>query len=132
MKTCKSIIPVFLAVLLTHLLLACVPETSVTKSVKSNRTRESTDVSAQNNSYAYARISTRIIPSTNGTFGYDILVNDKPLVHQPHIPGLPGNNGFKTKERAQTVADFVVEKIRRNEMPPTVTFEDLNNMGVLE
>ena len=53
-------------------------------------------------------------------------------MHQPNIPGLPGNEGFTTKERTQTVAEFVKKKIRNNEMPPTVTIEDLNNMGVLK
>ena len=53
-------------------------------------------------------------------------------MHQPNIPGLPGNEGFTTKERAQTVAEFVVKKIRKNEMPPTVSIEDLNKMGVLK
>ena len=86
----------------------------------------------QKNPYAEAQITTRIIPSVNNTFGYDIIVNGKTLVHQPHIPGLPGNDGFTTKERAQTVAGFVVKKIRNNEMPPTVKIEDLNNLGVLQ
>jgi hypothetical protein len=53
-------------------------------------------------------------------------------VHQPNIPGLAGNEGFSTKERAQKVAEFVVKKIRNNEMPPTISIEDLNNMGVLK
>jgi hypothetical protein len=45
---------------------------------------------------------------------------------------LPGNEGFTTKKRARTVAEFVVKKIRNNEMPPTVAIEDLNSMGVLK
>jgi hypothetical protein len=53
-------------------------------------------------------------------------------VHQPSIPALPGNEGFSTEEKAQKVAEFVVKKIKRNEMPPTVTIDDLNNMGVLK
>lgn len=82
--------------------------------------------------YKDAEIAIKIIPSTNGTFGYDILLSGKPLVHQPNIPGLPGKDGFATKEKARTVAEFVAKKIRNNEMPPTVTLEDLNNMGVLK
>ena len=89
-------------------------------------------VRQQKNPYADAEITIKIIPSANNTFGYDILLYGRPLVHQPNIPGLPGNEGFSTKERAQTVAEFVVKKIRKNEMPPTVTIEDLNNMGVLK
>ena len=93
------------------------------------------EVKEQNNPYADAQITTKIIPSAKNTFGYDILIESRPLVqliHQPNIPGLPGNEGFSTKEKAQKVADFVVQKIRRNEMPPIVTIKDLNNMGVLK
>ena len=86
----------------------------------------------QNNPYADAETSIRIISSAKKTFGYDILINGMPLVHQPSIPALPGNEGFSTKEKAQKVAEFVVKKIKRNEMPPTVTIDDLNNMGVLK
>jgi hypothetical protein len=86
----------------------------------------------QENPYANAEITTKIIPSANNTFGYDILLYGRPLVHQPNIPGLPGNEGFTTQEKAQTVAEFAVKKIRNNEMPPTLTIEDLNTMGVLK
>jgi hypothetical protein len=77
-------------------------------------------------------ISVHAVHIGNKTFGYDILLYERPLVHQQNIPGLPGNEGFTTRERAQTVAEFVVKKIRNNEMPPTVTIEDLNKMGVLK
>jgi hypothetical protein len=86
----------------------------------------------QKNPYANADITIQIIPAPRNTFGYDILLDGKPLVHQPNIPALPGHEGFSTKEKARTVAEFVVEKIRKNEMPPTVTIEDLNKMGVLK
>ena len=86
----------------------------------------------QENPYAKAEITIQIIPSANNTFGYDILLYKRTLVHQPNIPVLPGNEGFSTKEKAQTVAEFVVKKIRNNEMPPTVTMEDLNTLGVLK
>jgi hypothetical protein len=74
----------------------------------------------------------KIIPSVKNTFGYDILKDGRPFIHQPTIPGLPGNKGFTTKEQAQKVAEFVLKKIRNNEMPPTVTIDDLNAMGVLK
>jgi hypothetical protein len=82
--------------------------------------------------YADADLSVKIIPSANNTFGYDILIYGRPLVHQPSIPGLPGNEGFTTKERAQKVADLVMKKIKNNEMPPTVTIEELSNLGALK
>ena len=89
------------------------------------------EVKEQKNPYANAEISIKIIPSINKTFGYDILVQGKQLIHQPNIPAMPGNEGFKTKKSAQKVAEFVVKKIRKNEMPPTLSVEDLKKMDVL-
>jgi hypothetical protein len=84
------------------------------------------------NPCADADISIKVIPSVNNTYGYDILLYKRPFVHQPNIPGLPGNEGFATKERAKTVAEFVVKKIRNGEMPPTVSVKELEKMGVLK
>jgi hypothetical protein len=100
--------------------------------ISANETPVKQDIKLQKNPYANANISIKIIPSVNKTFGYDILLYGRPLIHQPNIPGLPGHNGFTTKERARKVAAFVVRKIRNNEMPPTVTIDDLNKMGVLK
>ena len=116
------------SVLLMLFIVAGLPGTSIS----GDEAADKKEVKEQKNPYANAEIAIKIIPSANNTFGYDILLYGRPLVHQPNIPGLPGNEGFTTKERAQTVAEFVVKKIRNNEMPPTVTIEDLNAMGVLK
>lgn len=110
------------AFLFIMLMFACLSGTSISADEA---------VREQKNPYTNAEITIKIIPAANKTFGYDILLFGRPLVHQPNIPGLPGNEGFTTKERAKKVAEFVVKKIRNNEMPPTVTIEELNNMGVL-
>jgi hypothetical protein len=116
-----------LSVLLMIFMLACHTGTSLTSS-----TPPVQEIRQQENPYANAEIATGIIPSANNTFGYDILLNGRPLVHQPNMPGLPGNEGFTTLEKAQIVADFVVRKIRNNEMPPAVTIENLHTLGVLK
>jgi hypothetical protein len=128
MRNKNSMPPIFLAVLLMLFIFACVSGTSITADEAAGKK----EVKQQKNTYANAEITIKIIPAANSTFGYDILLYGRPLVHQQNIPGLPGNDGFTTKERAETVAEFVVKKIRNNEMPPTVTIEDLNNMGVLK
>jgi len=123
-----SKLSIFLAVLVMLFIMACFPGISIS----ANEAAGKKEVKQQKNPYANAQISIKIIPATKKTFGYDIVVNDKPLIHQPNIPALPGNDGFTTKGRARRVAEFVVKKIRKNEMPPTVTIADLNNMGVLK
>jgi len=123
----RPVSTIFVAVLFMLFIFAGLPGTSISADEAAGK-----EVKQQKNPYANAEITIKIIPSANKTFGYDILLYGRPLVHQSNIPGLPGNEGFTTKERAQTVAEFVVKKIRNNEMPPTVAIEDLHNMGVLK
>ena len=127
MRNNKKIAHILLSVLFMLFIFTSRPAISISADKAAGDKREK-----QNNPYANAEISIKIIPSANSTFGYDILLYGRPLVHQSNIPGLPGNEGFSTKEGAQTVAEFVVKKIRNKVMPPTVTIEDLNNMGVLK
>lgn len=75
-------------------------------------------------------ISTNVFEGENG-WGYEIIMNNKPYIHQPHIPGISGINGFETKEKALKVAEFVANKIKNNIMPPTVNKSELDSMGVL-
>ena len=73
----------------------------------------------------------KIIPAANKTWGYDICNNNKPIIHQPSIPALQGNNGFATKTAAEKVAKKVIEKINKGENPPTITIDEMKKMGVL-
>lgn len=73
----------------------------------------------------------QIIDAADNTFGYQIFQNGKILVNQPHIPGITGVTGFKTKEDAMKVAELVIEKIKKNQMPPTVTTGELDSLGAI-
>lgn len=84
------------------------------------------------NPYRDADLTIIIINGEEGTWGYDVLLYGSILVHQPHIPCLPGNNGFKTKEDAEKVASLVIEKIRRNEMPPVIGVDDLKALQIIK
>ena len=128
----KSAITIFLTVLFMLFIFVGLPGTSISVEQAVGKQEVKKEVKQQKNPYANAQISIKIIPSVKKTFGYDILLHGRPLIHQPNMPGLPGNEGFTTRERAQKVAEFVVKKIRKNEMPPTVTIEDLNSMNVLK
>ena len=75
--------------------------------------------------------SYKAIPSTDGTWGYNIYINQKLAIHQPNIPGRPGKAGFKTKEAAQKVAELVIEKLKKGEMPPTITEEELKKLNAI-
>ena len=68
---------------------------------------------------------------TSVGWGYDIFVDGKKYIHQEQIPSVPGTKGFKSEEKARKAAEFIIYKIRNNIMPPSVTPEELDSLGVL-
>lgn len=77
-----------------------------------------------------SKLTYKIIEALNGTFGYQVHADGRLLINQTSIPALPGNNGFRTRQQAAKVAELVITKIRKGEMPPTVMVEDLKKLGV--
>ena len=73
----------------------------------------------------------KIIASAGKTWGYDIYNNNKLFVHQPTIPAMPGNEGFKTKSGAEKVAKKVIEKIGNGESPPTISIDEMKQLGAI-
>lgn len=53
------------------------------------------------------------------------------MIHQPSVPGLPGNEGFKTKAGATAVAKLVIEKIKKGEMPPTIELAEMKKLKAI-
>lgn len=78
-----------------------------------------------------ARLELRVIDAADGTFGYDILLNGTPYIHQLSIPGQPGNRGCATRADAEKLATLVIQKIRAGEVPPTVNDKDLEQLGIV-
>lgn len=78
-----------------------------------------------------ATITHRLIDAPNGTFGYEILADGKLLVRQTNVPGQPGNTGCTTKADAEQLAVLVSDKVKRGEMPPTVTKEELQQLSII-
>jgi len=71
------------------------------------------------------------IVKDDGSFGYNILVDDRVLIHQPHIPAVQGIKGFDSEQAARNVADVVVGKLMRNEIP-SVSVEELRELNVVD
>lgn len=63
-------------------------------------------------------------------WGYDIYINGARTIVQPNAPALPGNAGFKTEADAKKVGELMAYKIKNNIMPPMVTVEELDSLGV--
>jgi len=71
---------------------------------------------------------------TNGSrgWGYDVFIDGKIYIHQPNIPAIMGNNGFSSEEKAREAGEFIVSKIMKNILPPSVTPEELDSLGLLD
>jgi hypothetical protein len=54
---------------------------------------------------------------TEQGWGYDVLINEKIIIHQPFIPGKSGVGGFDSKKEAAADAQTVIEKIKSGEFP---------------
>ncbi len=65
-------------------------------------------------------------------WGYSISIDGQKTINQPHVPGIEGKKGFKTKEQALKTAEFVMCKIKHNSFPPSVTVKELDSLGVLK
>ncbi len=70
--------------------------------------------------------------STIKGWGYDIYADGALYIHQPHIPAVPGNKGFQSAQKAETAGNFAVYKIRNNIMPPSISVQELDSLGVLK
>ena len=81
---------------------------------------------------AVLEIKTFANDSTLKGFGYDVYLDNKLYVHQPHIPAIAGNKGFSTPETAKKAGEYVAYKIKHNIMPPSVSPHELDSLGVLK
>ena len=68
--------------------------------------------------------------SAPGGWGYDVLKNNQLLIHQPTIPGQPGQAGFVSEAQARRVGERVVEKIEQTQGMPTLSDDELRQLGV--
>jgi hypothetical protein len=65
-------------------------------------------------------------------FGYDIFRGNVLYIHQPKIPAIQGNIGFSTEEKAKQVADLMHYKIKNNIIPPSISIQELDSLGVMD
>jgi Domain of unknown function (DUF4907) len=78
----------------------------------------------------HSNITIEILKSSDGTFGYNILIDKKLYIYQITIPAVDGNRGFVTEMDAQKTAELMVTKIRNNTLPPSVSIEELSNLDI--
>jgi hypothetical protein len=62
-------------------------------------------------------------------WGYDILTNGHPYIHQDRIPDIKGEHGFQSKEEALAVGQKVYDRLVKNQIP-IVSIEEMRELHV--
>ena len=62
-------------------------------------------------------------------WGYDILTNGHPYIHQDRIPDIGGEHGFQSKEEALAVGQKVYDRLMANQIP-VVSIEEMRQLHV--
>ncbi|HEU4717018.1 MAG TPA: DUF4907 domain-containing protein [Bacteroidia bacterium] len=63
-------------------------------------------------------------------WGYDLYVNGKKTIHQPIIPGVPGNNAFPSEEQARKTGEYAASKMERSGTFPSLSVKELDSLGI--
>lgn len=65
-------------------------------------------------------------------WGFDILKEDKILIHQEIIPSVAGKKSFATQADAEKVAELMVHKLQKNKGGglPFITQQDLDSLKI--
>ncbi len=71
-----------------------------------------------------------VVPSSEDTYGYVILKNQRLFIEQLQVPGIRTEQGFANAQSAMSVARHVVWKMDHNILPPTITKRELDSLGV--
>jgi hypothetical protein len=82
--------------------------------------------------YANTKLTYKVIDAPKQAYGYDVFADGRLMIHQTSAPALPGNEGFKTKEDATKVALLVIAKIKKGEMPPTISIDEMKKLNVIK
>jgi hypothetical protein len=82
--------------------------------------------------YANTKLTYKIIDAPNHTWCYDIFADGRLVIHQTSVPALPGNEGFQTEKKASKVALLVIEKIKKGQMPPTISIGEMKQLNVIK
>ena len=101
-------------------------ETAIDKPVENTSINTDKSVKTTPSNYSYVTIYSDSIG-----WGYDIMEGSVRRIHQPHIPAVQGNQGFKSGADAAKVAEKIIEKLDNGIMPPTISIDEMRDLGVL-
>lgn len=63
-------------------------------------------------------------------FGYVIMLDDKIIIEQPFVPGVPGFVRFKNQGQAKKVGNQMVKKLNSYDFAPHITARELDSLQI--
>jgi len=112
---------------ITITLLLCGQITNQAQVQQPAKTQQKSDF-PPGDAFKNTKITYKLIHGINNSWGYDIYVDNRMKIHQPSVPGQPGNEGFKTREGAEKVARLVIKKMKKGEMPPSIDAKEMKKI----
>jgi hypothetical protein len=82
-------------------------------------------------SYDDYKIEIKTIREEGLGWGYDIYLDGALHMHQPHIPAVNGNQGFRDEAAAQKTAELIVWKMKHHISPPSISTQEMDSLGIL-
>jgi hypothetical protein len=79
-----------------------------------------------------SNVKFRSFQSPDSTWGFTIFVNSKPFLHYKTIPADKSVSGFESQQEADEVASLFVKKIRKGDMTPALTKNEIDSLGLLK
>ena len=76
--------------------------------------------------------SYKVIFNENKGWGYQIFKGATILINQEHIPAIQGLHYFSSKEKAETMAKYILKEVEKGNFPPTVDKNILDSLDVLD
>jgi len=92
--------------------------------------KNSVTVEKRDTEVVSGELSLKVTESDNAGYGFEILQGANTLIIQPHIPAIQGIKGFETDQQASIVGNYMIYKINNGIMPPSISIQDLDSLGI--
>ena len=75
------------------------------------------------------QVSCQLYPVGEG-WGFDIVAENRKVIHQDRIPAINHRRPFSTKEDAEKVGRLMIDKMKNGIFPPMITTQDMQALGI--
>ena len=71
-----------------------------------------------------------IFKNSDSSYGYSVRQNNKNFIIQKSIPAIMGNKGFDDKRDAERCGLLIIEKLKKNIWPPSISLNEIDSLKI--